>query len=238
MTRIVTLTGLAACASLMGCAIEPYDKPIGHTTAGGDVLSQSFGVATAANIQLQNIKAQRDLVMNLTRIFAAQAPATVNFDFNKSTLDELAKAQLRQQAEWMLRHPNITFRVYGHTDKVGSNRYNRRLGQRRANAVVNFLVAQGVPKNKVDGVVSLGETQPLVLTESRNRANRRTVTEVRGFFRPNNKPIDGKYALGVYNQYVTTTVRIKTPLHPEFDGPTGSQGVGVTNGGGGGGGGG
>ena len=234
MTKITTLTGLAIATGLMGCAVEPFQKPIGHTSAGGDVLSQNFGVATASNIALQNIKGQKDLVMNLTRIFASNVSPMINFDFDSAELDELAKAQLRQQAQWMKDHPNITFRVFGHTDKVGGNAYNRRLGQRRANVAVAYLVSLGVPRNKVDGVVSLGETRPLVLTDGRSRANRRTVTEVKGFYRPGAAPIDGKYALGIYNRYVTEHVRVKTPLHPEYAPPTSSKAVGVKTGGGGG----
>lgn len=222
--------GSAAClVSLVACAPEKFVDPIGRTAAGGDVLAQDFGVATASNIQMQNIKAQRELVMNLTRIFAAEAPATINFDFNKSTLDSTAQAQLRIQAEWMKSHPNITFRVFGHTDKVGSNAYNRRLGLRRAQAAVNFLVAQGVPREKVDAVVSHGETRPLVLTESRNRENRRTVTEVQGFYRPGNAPIDGKYALAIYNRYVTEQVLLKNSIRRAYDQPSSNKGEGVVN---------
>ena len=113
---------------------------------------------------------------------------------------------MRQQAAWIKAHPAITFRVYGHTDKVGGNAFNKRLGAKRARAAVNYLISQGVSRNKVEAVVSFGETRPLVLTETENRLNRRTVTEVKGFYNPNRSgTLDGKYAVNIYNTYTGTT---------------------------------
>ena len=151
------------------------------------------------------------MAANLTRKFASEAPARVNFAFNSATLDGTAQALLRQQARWIKAHPQIVFRVYGHTDKVGSNSYNRRLGKRRANAVVNYLVRLGVSRGKLQAVASFGETRPLVLTEGPNRTNRRTVTEVSGFARrARPDDLDGKYAKTVYDKYISTTYELST----------------------------
>ena len=76
---------------------------------------------------------------------------------------------------------------------------------------MNYLVSLGVSRQKVKAVSSFGETRPVVLTESANRANRRTVTEVSGFARKGRaSDLDGKYAKFVYDQYISTTYTVET----------------------------
>ncbi len=179
--------------------------------AGSEIANAGFGIATANNIGMQNGDLTNTMVSNLTRKFASEAPARVNFAFNSATLDATARDALRQQARWIKAHNQIKFRVYGHTDKVGSANYNRRLGLRRARAVVNFLVSQGVSRSKVQAVSSFGETRPLVLTEGPNRENRRTVTEVSGFVKRGRGAVtDGKYALTVYKAYISTPFKVNS----------------------------
>ena len=62
----------------------------------------------------------------------------VNFAFNSARLDATARGTLREQAHWIRQFPEVRFRVYGHTDAVGSDAYNERLGRRRAHAVVEL----------------------------------------------------------------------------------------------------
>ena len=207
MKNVYKFLLLATSTTIVGCSVENLAGPTPLVVeAGKSIQSPSFGVSTANNIGVMNGDLLREMAANLTRLFASEAPATINFAFNSSQLDQSAQAALRQQADWIKRHPNITFRVFGHTDKVGSNAYNRRLGLRRARNAVNYLVAQGVDRKKLEAVVTFGETRPLVLTEGPNRENRRTVTEVKGFYNPNGLGgIDGKYAVRIYNSYTRTT---------------------------------
>jgi peptidoglycan-associated lipoprotein len=121
-------------------------------------------------------------------------------------LDGNAQAILRQQANWIRQFPEVRFRVYGHTDAVGSDASNRRLGQRRANEVVHFLTTQGISRSRLEAVVSYGETQPLIVTQGRERQNRRTVTEVNGFVSRHPTVLDGKYAQIIYRDYVASGV--------------------------------
>ena len=78
----------------------------------------------------------------------------------------------------------------------------RRLGQRRANAVVSYFSARGISRSRLEAVVSLGDTQPLIPTHNPERQNRRTVTEVNGFVKSHPLILDGKYAQVVYREYV------------------------------------
>ena len=104
----------------------------------------------------------------------------------------------------------MRFRVFGHTDAVGSQGYNRGLGQRRANAAVRYLVSRGISRSRLEAVVSFGETQPVIVTEERERKNRRTVTEVSGFVRSHPVIIDGKYAEVIYREYIASAVPTST----------------------------
>jgi peptidoglycan-associated lipoprotein len=71
--------------------------------------------------------------------FASEVPTSITFDHDSARLSPEAMAALRRQAAWIRQYPELRFRVYGHTDLVGSNAYNQALGLRRAQAVVAYL---------------------------------------------------------------------------------------------------
>jgi outer membrane protein OmpA-like peptidoglycan-associated protein len=146
-------------------------------------------------------------VIDLAHRFAEEIPSTVTFAFDSAQLDANARTALREQANWIRQFPEVRFRVYGHTDKVGSPAYNKRLGLRRANAVVAYLSSLGINRSRLEAVASFGETQPLIVTEGRERRNRRTVTEVTGFVQDPPIPIDGKYAEVIHREYVESATQ-------------------------------
>jgi len=158
-----------------------------------------FGDPTMNNVLVMT--GQRSYYEQLAERFAQEVPTTINFAFNSDELDVTSQNVLRTQAAWIQQFPEVRFSVYGHTDLVGSDSYNYRLGLRRARAAVNFLVAQGIDRDRLDALVSLGETQPLVATPNRELRNRRTVTEVSGFVQDNEMVLDGNYADIVYRTY-------------------------------------
>ena len=191
--RITAILAATSSLALVACS----DAPIGQSwyqEAGSFIDEGGFGNPTANNTLIQN--GDRSYVQNL------QVPATVNFAFDSAVLDETAKQVLRQQADWIRQFPEVRFRVYGHTDLVGSDAYNKGLGQRRARAVVNYLATQGIARSRLEALVSFGETQPLVVTDDRERRNRRTVTEVSGFVQNHPTVLNGKYAQVIFREYV------------------------------------
>lgn len=195
----VILAGIAALA-LAGCERGALDS--WNTPAGAFLDEGGFGNATMHNTLVQT--GQRDHVVNLNTRFAAEVPSTVNFAFNSAVLDGSAQAILRQQADWIRQFPEVRFRVYGHTDLVGSDSYNNALGLRRAQAVVAYLATQGISRSRLEAMVSFGKTQPLVVTPDPELRNRRTVTEVSGFVQTHPTVMDGKYAAVVYREYVNS----------------------------------
>lgn len=208
MRAPLVLVTATALAGLAGCTLS-------NNEAGSDLDTGDFGNATMNNTLVMN--GSRDVTIDLSRHFAEQVPSTITFEFNKSNLDNAARATLRQQAQWIAQYPTLKFRVYGHTDAVGSNAYNKRLGLRRANAAVNYLISQGIPRKQLEAVVSFGETQPLIVSEGRERRNRRTVTEVSGFLSGEPVIIDGKYALFGYTEHVRSATETHTDV-PYDDG--------------------
>ncbi len=127
----------------------------------------------------------------LQRQFQAQVPFHVNFGFDQDTLDAEAIARLDRQAEWIIDHPNVKFRVFGHTDRVGNVDYNADLGLRRAQRVVDYLVSKGVEEERLEAMLSFGEENPLIDTEARERLNRRAETEVHEYIVPPTNTSDG-----------------------------------------------
>lgn len=184
------MAGLILVLAAAGCAQE----------AGIQVDGGTFGNATLNNTQVQT--GAKQFAESLNERFQAEVPTTINFAFDSAVLDEPSRATLRRQAEWIRQFPEVRFRVYGHTDAVGSTGYNKRLGKRRADVAVNYLISQGISRNRLEAVVSFGETQPVVATQNRERANRRTMTEVSGFLKRHPTILDGRYAEVIYREYI------------------------------------
>lgn len=182
----VALVALAACT----------EEEAGSIVDGGN-----FGNATMNNTQIHT--GEKSYVISLANRFANEVPSMVNFAFDSAVLDAEAQAILREQAHWIRQFPEVRFKVFGHTDKVGSPSYNKSLGQRRANAAVAYLVSQGIDRRRLQAVASFGETQPLIVTEGRERRNRRTVTEVTGFVENSPIELDGKYVEVLHREYLT-----------------------------------
>ena len=182
-----------AAGALGGCG-NYADRMISANVDNG-----TFGNATMNNTMIMN--GDKQYVYDLSNRFSAEVISTVNFAFNSAELDGAARGVLREQANWIRQFPEIRFRVYGHTDLVGSKSYNKHLGLRRAKAVVAYLVSQGVEKSRLEALASFGETQPLIVTQGKERRNRRTVTEVSGFVEGHPNLLDGKYAEVIYREY-------------------------------------
>jgi peptidoglycan-associated lipoprotein len=104
---------------------------------------------------------------------------TVYFGTDEFSLDAASQASLAAQARWLLANPAVRASIEGHCDERGTREYNQALGERRANAARDYLVAQGVPAARLV-VTSWGKERP-VATGSDEAAwaqNRRAVTVV------------------------------------------------------------
>ena len=111
------------------------------------------------------------------------------FDFDKAVLKPEGKAAIDSQVvDKLSRLQKLeVVLVTGHTDRLGTDAYNQKLSVRRADAVRDYLVTKGVPKDKIE-TIGMGEKQPLVQCDQKNlkeliaclQPNRRVEVEVKG----------------------------------------------------------
>jgi outer membrane protein OmpA-like peptidoglycan-associated protein len=104
----------------------------------------------------------------------------VKFDFDKSVVKPNSYGDIKNLADFMKQYPSTSTTVEGHTDSVGTDAYNQKLSERRANAVKNVLVNQyGVESSRV-GSVGYGESRPVAdnATAEGRAINRRVEAEV------------------------------------------------------------
>lgn len=105
----------------------------------------------------------------------------VLFSVDQSTLDETSRLVLLAQANWLMENAEYMAVIQGHADEQGTREYNLALGARRANAVIEFLLSQGVASNRLR-TVSFGKERPIEIcsAESCYAQNRRAVTVLAG----------------------------------------------------------
>jgi len=84
----------------------------------------------------------------------------IHFETNKYEILPESRAILKQNAAWLLAHPQFRVAIEGHCDERNTEAYNLALGERRANAAKEYLVGLGVPAGKIQ-TVSYGKSRPL-----------------------------------------------------------------------------
>lgn len=193
MRKLPALTLAATATMLSACSNEP---------AGWHPLSPLTGEAVRQNIAAQ-IAYGEGRLRDLAAAFQAETDEMATFAFDSAALDSTARAAVDTQIAWLRRNPGVRMSVTGHADLVGPDGYNYRLGLRRAQAVVNYMVANGISRDRLDELVSRGENDPLIPTEQRERRNRRVVTTVAGLDRQFvGFGMDGRIANAIYGGYV------------------------------------
>ena len=120
-----------------------------------------------------------DCESRLARDFVENTTDTVFFAFDSSSLSAEAQAALDTQVAWLKKHDDVNVIVQGHCDDRGTREYNLALGERRANAVKQYLVSQGIAADRIS-VISYGKERPAVLgnNEAAWAQNRRAITVV------------------------------------------------------------
>ena len=104
-------------------------------------------------------------------------PAKIYFDYDSYLLSSMAEGTLDLQVTWMDQNPSKYILVEGHCDERGTREYNLALGERRANAVREYLVSMGIDESRLN-VVSYGKERPDVegSYDDAWSKNRRSVT--------------------------------------------------------------
>ncbi len=153
---------MAALVLVSACDTTGDNTGEGGANGGSGALGKG-GVAKPGT--------QEDIVQNVgDRVF---------FSFDKSDLTSEAQATLDRQAVWLKKYSSVKIAVEGHCDERGTREYNLALGERRATAAKNYLVAAGIPASRIT-TVSYGKERPAVVgnNEAAWSQNRRAVTVV------------------------------------------------------------
>jgi outer membrane protein OmpA-like peptidoglycan-associated protein len=96
------------------------------------------------------------------------ALAGVNFETSKATLKPVAREKLSKLSGVLLGFPGeYKLAIEGHTDSIGSDAYNQKLSQMRAESVRGFLVEQGIPKERIPVTEGFGRTRPIAPNDTR-----------------------------------------------------------------------
>ena len=158
--NLKAITLMAGLALLAGCADKT--DTAGAATGSGATASTS-GVGPGS---------QQDLVANVgDRVFFATDSSTLTGD-DRATLD--------RQSAWLARYPQVSIQIAGNCDERGTTEYNLALGQRRANAARDYLVARGVSSARIT-TISYGKERPTALgsDDQAYSQNRNAITSVR-----------------------------------------------------------
>ena len=108
---------------------------------------------------------------------AKGVPDRVFFATNESLLTTKSRDTLRKQAAWLRENTNVNVVIEGHADERGTREYNLALGDRRANAAKDFLMAQGISSSRIT-TISFGKERPANAASNKTAwaQNRRSVT--------------------------------------------------------------
>jgi len=166
---------------------------LGNNTGSGNakrgaVIGTVAGTAIGAGIgvymdkqerelrQIEGIEVQRTADDELNVVVKNE----VLFAYNSAALQSASRSALQEMASVFDRYNNTQIAVEGHADSTGSNSYNYRLSQRRANSVVSYLEGMGVDGYRLDAV-ALGESQPRASnsTERGRQLNRRVEIKIK-----------------------------------------------------------
>jgi outer membrane protein OmpA-like peptidoglycan-associated protein len=121
---------------------------------------------------LQTKETARGLIMNMSDVL---------FDFNKYTLKPEAREKLAKVSGILLAYPGLTLQVEGYTDNIGSDEYNQKLSEQRADGVKDYLASQSVPDAEISAA-GYGKSDPIAdnSTSSGRAQNRRVQLVVSG----------------------------------------------------------
>ena len=153
-----------------------------QTEAERAKANEELARAQAERARLEADQAKRDkeemqqrLFVSLSEILETRREARglivslsdVLFDFNKATLKPGAREKLAKLAGILLAYPgNYRIEIEGHTDAVGTDEYNLKLSQDRAESVRYFIVQSGIAENRILGTRGFGEVRPVATNDT------------------------------------------------------------------------
>jgi len=167
---------LLAAALLAGCASDDEAIRTSTGTGGGVPPAQQTSRAADSSV-LAAPPGGRAVETGAAEEFRLNVGDRVLFGLDRYDLNQAAQSILDRQAAWLSRNPSRQLVIEGYADERGTREYNLALGERRAEAVKNYLASKGIPADRIR-VISYGKERPVVAghDESAWSQNRRAVT--------------------------------------------------------------
>ena len=161
--------GLAACSKPTKpdeTTAPPADSGAATSGLGGEgAAGAGTSTATALTPQQQALA-------------AIQQKNVVFFDFDSSEIRSEYVPVVAAHAQYLVKYPTARVRLEGHADERGTPEYNLALGERRAKAIANYLILQGIDRSRIE-TVSYGEERPAALGQDEDSYARNRRVEIR-----------------------------------------------------------
>lgn len=135
----------------------PTEEELARRRADSIAAARAAAEAAAREAAEAEARAARERAVAAARVTLEEM---VFFDYDKADIRDEAAALLRRKADILRASPQVQLRIAGHADERGSTEYNLALGNRRAEAVRQFLVGFGLAESRFS-IISYGEEQPL-----------------------------------------------------------------------------
>ncbi len=168
LVSIFLILFVAACATKQK---DSADASGSGSASSDSAVSESEGSITETAGSGIVSGSQEDLIVNVgDRVF---------FGYDSSDLDSDALELLQDQLAWLKQNSNVSVTIEGHCDERGTREYNLALGEKRAQAVKNYLIGLGISPDRVS-TISYGKERPAVVGSNDGAwsQNRRSVTIV------------------------------------------------------------
>ncbi len=167
---------------LAACATAP--KETASTKSTTSSTSSTDSSASDSSTSSSSTEATKPEVVDgiyvgtdTIEMLAVDVPDRIFFAYDSYSLANGAQDTLAKQAKWLKANGSVTISIEGHADERGTREYNLALGDRRANAAKDFLMAQGISSSRIT-TISFGKERPVNAASNKKAwaQNRRSVT--------------------------------------------------------------
>ncbi|WP_108124821.1 peptidoglycan-associated lipoprotein Pal [Saccharospirillum mangrovi] len=166
-SKLIQAAAITFAVFLAGCASTSETGSAGEasSTTGTGTVAQDEELTLDTTESTQSVTSEFQALLDQTIVY---------FDFDKSEIRTEFRTVLNAHAMNLVANPNMSVVLEGHADERGTREYNLALGERRAQAVADYLMLKGAAASQID-TVSYGEERPVALgsTEADYAENRR-----------------------------------------------------------------
>ena len=159
------IAGLAVLLMVAACTTKEAPSPAPIASAPAPSAPATRPAPAVATAPRERPAPAPQIVPGSAKDFKVNVGDRVFFAFDRTNLDQAARAILQKQAAWLARYPGVTLRVEGNCDERGTREYNLALGARRAEEVKDYLVTLGVAAARLT-TISYGKERPVCVESS------------------------------------------------------------------------